>query len=142
VDDFGAENEMIMMIAALDRDLRAAEFQVDETKTALHDLEKNISSVQYLLNGVMAAIKNLRENRPVVSLAEFKKLREEQEAFASDLEDMTTERTKIRAVGEKLKTVVAEITAKVQQYQHQLDTYQPPRTVLEFKPRDQQRNST
>ncbi len=139
--DHVSEEELKMMESAISREMEDITAKALKVRESQAQIESHVASLDDLLGHIRESIADCkRDDRPVISIAEFRRLREEESALEHDSERLREECKKHRELLTKADEKLATLTAQLRQTKHSLDTYRPVRTVLEFKPRDQQRS--
>jgi chromosome segregation ATPase len=129
------EDELIFACSAVSGQISDSKRTVSKAEAVLANLDAKITRQELINKSLRDSLKHMH-TQPVVLMAEFRSLRDGLTVSSKALGDLREERHKALLVRNKALAAIPGLQRQLQQLEHQLDTYEPPRTVLEFR-RDQ-----
>lgn len=132
------EDELIFASAAVEGEISDTVKTVSKAEQHLASLNQYIVRKELIIKSVLDALQNLKET-PVVMMSEHKSLVTALKGSRVELEDLLQKRFQATQVRNKALAALPKLRKQLQTLEHQLDNFEPPRTVLEFR-RDQQRS--
>ena len=109
---------------------------VSKSEAAMGEFDRKIARQQLIWNSVRDALQHLL-SRPVVSLEEYRSLRKGIAVTREALAELETLKQQATQVRNKALAALPALRRQLAKLEQQLETYEPPRVVLEFKPREQ-----
>ncbi len=131
------EDELLMAVAVLSKDIRDAQISVSKGESMLADIDNKIARQNVIYKATLEAFINV-SGAQVVNLSEYRSLKSGLKITTKELEDLNKKRAQIVEIRNKELAKIPALNRQLQEKQDELDRYEPPRKVLEFPRRDQQ----
>ena len=129
------EDELIMAVSTLHRDLNDQHKTVSKSEAMIADFDRQIARQELIYNTSKEALGHLVKGS-VILMVEFRSLQSGLRSSRARLGTLKDERHKAIVVRNKALAAIPDLQRRILQLELQLDTYEPPRTVLEFRRRD------
>lgn len=127
-----SEDELIMAVATLHGDINDHQKTVSKTEAIIANIDSKITRQEMLSRAARSSLESLVK-QPAILMEQFKVLRAEMRTAGVALDQLRTERFKAVQVRNKALAAIPGLRKQLQRLEHQLDTYEPPRQVLEFR---------
>lgn len=129
------EDELIFACSAVSGSISDSKKTVSKAEATLANLDAKITRQELIYRSLRDSIDHFFK-QSVVILSEFKSLKLGLSVSGKALGDLRQERLQVLLVRNKALAAIPALQRQLQNLENQLDTFEPPRTVLEFR-RDQ-----
>lgn len=126
------EDELIFACSAVSGSISDSKKTVSKAEATLANLDAKIARQELIYKSLSDSIDHFFK-QPVVVMSEFKSLKLGLSVSKKALGDLREERRQVLLVRNKALAAIPALQRQLQNLEHQLDTYEPPRTVLEFR---------
>lgn len=133
------EDELIIMVAVLNKDLREKISSRTTSEAVLREIGESIARQNVIRSSLTQAMEHLMGAKIVV-LSEYKSLVEGLKTTTLAFAELEKRRVQAAQKKMELDRAIPVLRDRLAELEKQLDSYEPPSKVLEFKRREQQRD--
>ena len=131
------EDELFFAVDAVRTELQKARQHLSQTAAWLEGQNKNIARNLEIEKSLIDALKHLFSS-PVISLSEYRSLIKGLSTTKTNLHDIQEKRTQTLKIRNQAAIEAPKLGKQLVDLELQLERYEPPRVVLEFRKNDKQ----